>query len=178
MSEEMNSFDQATEQLDKAAEIIGLAPTLHKIFRKPKRVLEVAVPVLMDNGEHEVFTGYRVQHNINRGPAKGGIRYRPDVTLKEMKALAMLMTWKMRGGKYTLRRGKRRHRLRPETNEHERAGTSNATVHLRDPVHDRARAGYSCSGRLYRFANHGLDDGYLQYRGGPFSVGCGNGQAA
>ncbi len=93
MPQEINSYDQALNQLDEAAGVINLDPTLHKIFRKPKRILETAIPVKMDNEDYEVFTGYRVHHNINRGPSKGGIRYHPDVTLDEVKALAMWMTW-------------------------------------------------------------------------------------
>jgi glutamate dehydrogenase/leucine dehydrogenase len=94
MPQKINLYDQALHQLDEAAEIMKFDPTLHKIFRKPKKVLEVAVPVKMDTGEYEVFTGYRVHHNFNRGPTKGGIRYHPDVTVDEVKALAMWMTWK------------------------------------------------------------------------------------
>jgi glutamate dehydrogenase/leucine dehydrogenase len=67
---------------------------LRQILRTPKRVLEVSIPVKMDNGQLKVFTGYRVQHNIARGPAKGGIRFHPNVTLDEIKALAAWMTWK------------------------------------------------------------------------------------
>jgi len=63
-------------------------------LRTPKRVLEVSMPTKMDNGQVKVFTGYRVQHNVSRGPGKGGIRYHPNVTLDEVKALAMWMTWK------------------------------------------------------------------------------------
>ena len=94
MVKRINPFDQALQQLDRAAELMCLDPTLLKIFRKPKRVLEVSIPVELDNGDYEVFTGYRVHHNFNRGPTKGGIRYHPDVTLDEIKALAMWMTWK------------------------------------------------------------------------------------
>ena len=94
MSEKINPYDQALAQLDQAAEIMNLDATLHKIFRKPKRILEAAVPVKMDNDEYNVFTGYRIHHNFNRGPTKGGIRYHPDVTVDEVKALAMWMTWK------------------------------------------------------------------------------------
>ena len=94
MNQEANPYEQALLQLDQAAALMNLDPALHKIFSKPKRVLEVSFPVEMDHGAHEVFTGYRVHHNFNRGPTKGGIRYHPDVTLDEMKALAMWMTWK------------------------------------------------------------------------------------
>ena len=94
MAEKINPYDQAVKQLDQAAEVMNLDPTLHMIFRKPKRILEVAIPTQMDNGKYEDFTGYRVHHNFNRGPTKGGMRYHPDVTLDEIKALAMWMTWK------------------------------------------------------------------------------------
>ncbi len=84
----------AQEQLDDVAKLIGLSEGIHLYLRQPKRVLEVSVPVRMDDGRIRIFTGYRVQHNMSRGPAKGGIRFHPDVTLDEVKALAMWMTWK------------------------------------------------------------------------------------
>ena len=92
--EDLNPFRIAQIQFDLAAEYLKLDPGLRQILRTPKRVLEVSVPVKMDNGQIKVFTGYRVQHNVARGPAKGGIRYHPNVTLDEVKALATWMTWK------------------------------------------------------------------------------------
>jgi glutamate dehydrogenase (NAD(P)+) len=77
-----------------AAEFLKLDAGLRQILRTPKRVLEVAIPVRLDNGQTKVFTGFRVQHNVARGPAKGGLRYHPNVTLDEVKALAAWMTWK------------------------------------------------------------------------------------
>ncbi|MGH9737250.1 MAG: Glu/Leu/Phe/Val family dehydrogenase [Candidatus Acidiferrales bacterium] len=77
-----------------AAEYLKLDPGLRQILRAPKRVLEVSIPTKMDNGQVKVFSGYRVQHNVVRGPSKGGIRYHPSVTVDEVKALAMWMTWK------------------------------------------------------------------------------------
>ena len=77
-----------------AAEFLKLDPGLRQILRTPKRMMEVPIPVKMDNGQVKVFTGFRVQHNMARGPAKGGIRYHPNVTLDEVKALAAWMTWK------------------------------------------------------------------------------------
>src|SRR5712664_4247607 len=90
----VNPYDVAVAQFDEAAERLGLSQAMRAILRKPKRELIVNFPVRMDNGDVEMFTGYRVQHNINRGPAKGGIRFSPEVTLDEVKALAMWMTWK------------------------------------------------------------------------------------
>jgi len=89
-----NPYENALKQLDTAANLIGLDKGLHEFLRKPKRILEVSLPVRMDNGSVKVFTGYRVQHNDARGPYKGGIRYHPFVTLDEVKALATWMTWK------------------------------------------------------------------------------------
>ena len=92
--EDLNPFRIAQLQFDMAAEFLKLDPGLRQVLRTPKRVLEVSVPVKMDNGQVKVFTGFRVQHNVARGPAKGGIRYHPGVTLDEVKALAAWMTWK------------------------------------------------------------------------------------
>jgi glutamate dehydrogenase (NAD(P)+) len=92
--EEANEWRTAQRQFDTAAEIISLEPELRAILREVQREFTCHFPVEMDNGHVEVFTGYRVQHNINRGPAKGGIRYHPAVSLDEVKALAMWMTWK------------------------------------------------------------------------------------
>jgi len=89
-----NPWHQALEQLDQAARIMNLDPSVHEVLRFPKRTLEVAVPVRMEDGNVKNFTGYRVHHNTSRGPSKGGIRYHPDVHLDEVKALAMWMTWK------------------------------------------------------------------------------------
>lgn len=87
-------FEVALQQLDNVAKYINLDKGIHKILQYPRRELIVSIPVKMDNGTIEVFTGYRVQHSTVCGPAKGGIRYHPDVTLNEVKALAMWMTWK------------------------------------------------------------------------------------
>ncbi|HLL80699.1 MAG TPA: Glu/Leu/Phe/Val dehydrogenase [Ktedonobacteraceae bacterium] len=89
-----NPYDVAVSQFDEAADRLGLSQAMRAILRKPKRELIVNFPVRMDNGDVEMFTGYRVQHNINRGPAKGGIRFSPQVSLDEVRALAMWMTWK------------------------------------------------------------------------------------
>jgi len=86
-----NSFENAMEQLDKAAKIINLDKNIHDVLRQPERVLTVAIPVKMDDGETKVFTGYRAQYNNVLGPYKGGIRYHPNVTLDEVKALSFWM---------------------------------------------------------------------------------------
>ena len=87
-------FVIAQRQLDAVAERLGLDDGMRRILRSPNRELTVTFPVIMDDGRTEVFTGHRVQHNVARGPAKGGIRYSPHVTLSEIRALSMWMTWK------------------------------------------------------------------------------------
>lgn len=90
----LSPYQLACEQLEHVAEVMNLDSNMYELLRYPKRELTVHFPVQMDDGHIKVFTGYRVQHNITRGPAKGGIRYHPNVTLDEVKALAMWMTWK------------------------------------------------------------------------------------
>jgi glutamate dehydrogenase (NAD(P)+) len=91
---EDNPFEDMMSRFDRAAELLDLEPGLYKILRSPEKQIIVSIPVLMDNGEIEVFTGYRVLHNTSRGPAKGGIRFDLNVTIDEVKALAAWMTWK------------------------------------------------------------------------------------
>ncbi|NQU50823.1 MAG: Glu/Leu/Phe/Val dehydrogenase, partial [Planctomycetes bacterium] len=93
-SAESNPFVQMKHRLDKAAGLLDLDPGLYAILSEPAQELTTALPVQMDNGTTRVFTGYRVQHSVARGPAKGGIRYAPDVHLDEVRALAAWMTWK------------------------------------------------------------------------------------
>jgi glutamate dehydrogenase/leucine dehydrogenase len=90
----LNPFEIALKQLDEAAKLINLEQGMRDVLANPKRVLTVSLPVKRDNGKIEVFTGFRSQHNDARGPFKGGIRYHPQVTIEEVKALSMWMTWK------------------------------------------------------------------------------------
>ncbi|MFH1821016.1 MAG: Glu/Leu/Phe/Val dehydrogenase [Methanobacteriota archaeon] len=94
MAEDANPFDAVVEQLDIVGKILNLNPNVVDALKHPRRIIIVSVPVRMDNGETKVFTGYRVQHEMARGPYKGGIRYSPKVDLNEVKALAAWMTWK------------------------------------------------------------------------------------
>ena len=93
-AENLNPYDFALRQFDRAADHLGLDAGVRAVLSQPKRQLIVSVPVKMDDGSVSAFRGYRVQHSIARGPSKGGIRYHPGVTLDEVKALAMWMTWK------------------------------------------------------------------------------------
>src|SRR5579871_5041591 len=94
LQDELNPRESADARFDEAAEKLGLDEGIQKVLRSPSREVIVHIPVALDDGRLEVFTGYRVQHSIARGPAKGGIRYAPDVTLDEVRALASWMTWK------------------------------------------------------------------------------------
>src|SRR5919205_2870808 len=90
----INPWQVAQHQFDLAAERLNLDPGLRRVLREPRRELTVHFPVKMDDGSVQVFTGYRVQHNLGRGPAKGGIRFHQDVSIDEVRALATWMTWK------------------------------------------------------------------------------------
>jgi len=91
---ELNPFEVAKKQIDIVAEEIGLDPNVREYLKRVERALIVTIPILMDDGSIQIFEGYRVQHSTVRGPGKGGIRYSPEVTLDEVKALAIWMTWK------------------------------------------------------------------------------------
>lgn len=92
--EDLNPFSIATQQFNTAAKYMGLDPGMCEVLRRPRRVLTLSLPVRMDDGTIRVFEGYRVQHNSARGPCKGGIRYHPNVSFDEVRALAAWMTWK------------------------------------------------------------------------------------
>ena len=94
MTEEMNPYAIALQQLAHVAGILGLDDGVHAILQKPKRELTVHFPVQMEGNGTRMFTGYRVQHNTSRGPAKGGLRFHPETDIDEVRALAMWMTWK------------------------------------------------------------------------------------
>jgi glutamate dehydrogenase (NAD(P)+) len=91
---EDNPFESMMSRFDRAAQLLNLDPDLYAVMRVPNRELKVYIPTRMDSGRIQVFEGFRVQHNFARGPAKGGIRYSPDVNLDEIRALAAWMTWK------------------------------------------------------------------------------------
>jgi glutamate dehydrogenase/leucine dehydrogenase len=92
--ENLNPYQFALRQFERAADYLSLDPGTRQVLSQPKRQLTVSIPIKMDNKKIKVFTGHRVQHSIARGPSKGGIRFHPGVTLDEVKALAMWMTWK------------------------------------------------------------------------------------
>ena len=91
---EDNPFESMMSRFDRAAQLLNLDADLYAVMRVPNRELKVYIPTRMDSGRIQVFEGFRVQHNFARGPAKGGIRYSPDVNIDEVRALAAWMTWK------------------------------------------------------------------------------------
>jgi glutamate dehydrogenase (NAD(P)+) len=94
VDQEINPWQSAAHRFDEAAELLKLDDGMRKVLRSPAMELSVNIPVMLDDGRIEVFTGYRVQHSIARGPSKGGVRFAPDVSLDEVRALAAWMTWK------------------------------------------------------------------------------------
>src|SRR5258708_26740141 len=91
---EDNPFESMMSRFDRAAQLLNLDPDLYAVMRVPNRELKVYIPTRMDSGRIQVFEGFRVQHNFARGPAKGGIRFAPDVNLDEVRALPAWRTWK------------------------------------------------------------------------------------
>jgi glutamate dehydrogenase (NAD(P)+) len=94
VDQEINPWQSAAHRFDEAAELLKLDDGMRKVLRTPAMELTVNFPVVLDDGRIDLFTGYRVQHSIARGPAKGGIRFAPDVSADEVRALAAWMTWK------------------------------------------------------------------------------------
>ena len=161
VGEERDLFEVAVEQFQIAADVLGLDDGMRQILSHCQRELTVNFPVEMDDGSVEVFTGYRVQHNSGPGPTKGGIRYHQSVTLEEVKALAMWMTWKCAvvglpyGGAKGGRSGQPEAALAGGTAE------SDPAVHDRDSAIHRTQPGYSGAGRQHQSPDHGLADGHL-----------------
>ena len=158
-----NAYDVALENFDTAADALGLDNDTREMIKFPERMLTVTVPVRMDDGHIQRFEAYRVQHTTARGPAKGGIRFHPQVTLDEVKALATWMTWKCAVVNIPFGGGKGGITCDPKAYVAGRTGADDTALHQRDSAADRTGAGHSRAGRLHQFADHGLDHGYLQH---------------
>jgi glutamate dehydrogenase (NAD(P)+) len=130
--QDLSPYEIAVQQFDRATEYLDLKAGIREMLRKPKRELTVNFPVKMDDGSVKVFTGYRVHHSAVLGPTKGGIRYHPDVTLDEVRALAMWMTWKCSVVGLPYGGAKGGVICNPKEMSAERAGESDAPVCLRD----------------------------------------------
>ena len=157
----INAWEVAQQQFDLAAERLGLDPGMRLVLREPRREFTVHFPVHMDDGSVQVFTGYRVQHNLGRGPAKGGIRYHQDVSLDEVKALAMWMTWKCAVVGIPYGGGKGGVIVDPEEAQPEGARGPDPPLLHRDRGPRRPREGHPGPGRQHQRPDHGLDDGHL-----------------
>ena len=154
-------LEDARSQLAEAAGHLGLSSGLHQLLAHPRRELTVSVPLRLDNGEMQLFIGHRVQHNFSRGPAKGGLRYAPNVNLDEVRALAMWMTWKCALLDVPYGGAKGGIAIQPRALLTLRAGAAHAALHQRDPPHHRPRARHPRTRRGNRRADHGVDDGHL-----------------
>jgi hypothetical protein len=174
---ELNPWLSAEARFDAAANRLGIEDGMRKVLRTPSRELTVYIPVQLDDGRLEVFTGYRVQHSIARGPAKGGIRYAPDVTLDEVRALAAWMTWKCAVVNIPFGGGKGGVICDPDAVA-ERTGADHAAVHGRTDRFHRTGAGRSRAGYEHQRADHGVDHGHLLHAHAPHGHGGGDGQAA
>ena len=163
MASENGIFGAMLQEFDGAARLLGLDASIWKILTHPKRQIIVSCPVQMDNGEIEVFTGYRVQYNITLGPAKGGIRYHPDVTLDEVKALAAWMTWKCAVAGIPFGGGKGGVICDPTKMSRARARGAHPPLHRRDRRRDRPRKGRAGARRQHQRTDHGVGDGHLQH---------------
>ena len=161
LDQEINPWEAQNARFDFAARKLNLEEGLWKLLRTPSRELIVHFPVSMDDGRIEMFTGYRVQHSIARGPCKGGIRYAPDVTLDEVRALASWMTWKCAVVNIPFGGAKGGVICDPQDDEPGRVGAHDPPLHLRD--HRVYRPGEGCAGARHEHqrADHGLDHGHL-----------------
>ena len=149
-------FAIAQQQLDAVAEHLKLGDGMRRILRTPNRELTVTFPVIMDDGRTEVFTGHRVQHNVARGPAKGGIRYSPQVTLGEMRALSMWMTWKCAVVNLPFGGAKGGGLLQHQGDVAPRNRAPDAALHHRNCLSDRPGQRHPGPGHVHRLPRHGV----------------------
>ncbi len=149
-------FGAMLEEFEGAARILNLDPGIWQMLTHAKRQIIVSCPVQMDNGEIQVFTGYRVQYNVTLGPAKGGIRYHPGVSLDEVTALAAWMTWKCAVAQLPFGGGKGGVICDPTTHVAPRARGAHAPLQRRDHRRDRPRQGRAGARREHQRADHGV----------------------
>ena len=156
-----SAWESAQIQLAEAVKQLGLDDGIHELLRTPRREMTVSIPLRRDDGHVEVLRGYRVQHNLSRGPAKGGIRYHPSTDIDEVRALAMWMTWKcaLIGMPYGGAKGGVDDR--PAAAIRRRARAGDPPLRQRDHADHRPGAGHPGAGRRHRRADHGLDHGHL-----------------
>lgn len=157
-----NALNVALEQLRLAAEKLQIEAGLYEILKAPKRCLIVSVPIKLDNGEIRVHTGVRVQHSDIRGPFKGGIRYHPNVSLDEVTALAMWMTWKCAVVDLPYGGAKGGISCNPKLMSNGELVEVNQKIRQFDLRLLRSPQGRPSSRCLHKCSNYGLDHGHLQ----------------
>ncbi len=157
----INAWEVAQSQFDLAAERLDLDPGMRLVLREPRREFTVHFPVHMDDGSVQVFTGYRVQHNLGRGPAKGGIRYHQDVSPRRGQGPGHVDDLEVRGRGHPLRRRQGRRHRRSQAAQPEGAGGPDPPLLHRDRGPGRPREGHPRPGRQHQRPDHGLDDGHL-----------------
>ena len=173
-----NPFRIAQQQLENVARTFGIDDRLVEVLSQCKKAVEVSIPTSIDDGSVRAFTGYRVTHNVSRGPSKGGIRYHPDVTLDEVKALAMWMTWKCALMGLPFGGAKGGVDVRPEVDVARRARAHDAPLHLGDHQRDRAGEGHPGAGRRHERGDDGVDVRHVLDEQGPLGARRRHGQAA
>ncbi len=158
---EFNVYESAEARFEAAARKLGLEEGLYRFLKYPNKEITVYIPVMLDNGHLEVFIGYRVHHSIVRGPGKGGIRFAPNVTLDEVRALASWMTWKCAVVNIPFGGAKGGVICDPDQTFERRTGAHHAALHggADRMVWPGARCSRAGSG--HQRADHGLDHGHL-----------------
>ena len=156
-------FGAMLQEFDEAARILNLEPGIWNILTHPKRQIIVSCPVQMDNGEIEVFTGYRVQYNITLGPAKGGIRYHPGRLARRGDGAGRVDDVEVRGRAHPVRRRQGRHHLRPDQDVAPRARGAHPPLRRGDHRRDRPGEGRAGARRQHQRADHGVGHGHLQH---------------
>ena len=173
-----NPFELAQEQLRRVGDVFKIDPNLIEVLKECKKAVSVAIPVVMDDGNVRTFQGYRVTHNIARGPSKGGIRYHPDVTLDEVKSLAMWMTWKCALMNIPFGGAKGGIACNPKRALAERAPEDDPPLHHGDHQRDRPGEGHPGPGCGDRRDRHGLDLRHVLDEQGPLRPRRGHREAA
>ena len=182
--DEINVYESAEARFEVAAKASGFEEGVYRFMRYPNKEITVYIPVTLDNGQLEVFIGYRVQHSLVRGPCKGGIRFAPDVTLDEVRALGQLDDLEMRGRQHTLRRRQGRCNLRSGEAFPRRTRAHHPPLHRRTERVVRARTRRSRARPRHQRADHGLDHGHLLHARPPHHhcrrhrEACGDGRLA
>ncbi len=162
---EYDFFKVVQDYLERAAKVAKLEPYVQTILSQPKNEIIVNFPVRMDNGEVRLFKGYRVQHNNLLGPFKGGMRYHPQVSLDDVKALAAMMTWKCALMRLPVRRRQGRHQVRSALGLACRAAAHHAPLHPRARREHRPRVRHPRARRRHQQPDDGVDDGHVLEHG-------------